>query len=106
MLAVLDRYSVQERDEDIYALDFDQIKDFLRFLFLANETIVLEEKQIDESAIDTKKPALEMYKQSIKEYELKAKAAKDQVERMAYVRVVDALKQDIRKFAGTDEQDQ
>ena len=87
-------------------LDFDQIKDFMHFLFLANETIILEEKEIDQSMIDSRRPALEMYKQSIKEYEQKAKASNDQVERMAYLRVVDALKHDIKKFAGNEEEEQ
>lgn len=103
---LFDYIGVQQREEEVYALDFEQIKDFLHFLFLANETIELHEKLVDESVIDSRRPAIEMYKQSIKEYEEKAKAAKDQVERMAYLRVIDALKQDIKKFVTTDEQDQ
>lgn len=97
---------MQARDEDTYTVDLDQIRDFMRFIFLANESIELESKPVDTSTIDDKLSAVEMYKASVREYEAKLKATKDPVEKAAYIKVIEALKHDIKKFAITTEEEQ
>lgn len=78
----------------------------MRFLFLANESIELEARPIDTSVVDDKLSAIEMYRASIREYEAKIKITKDPVERAAYLKVIDALNHDIKKFATTTEAEQ
>jgi hypothetical protein len=78
----------------------------MRFVFLANESIELESKPIDSSAIDDKLSAVEMYKASVREYEAKLKITKDPVERAAYVKVIEALNHDIKRFSTTTEEEQ
>ena len=97
---------MQYRDAEFYALDFDQISHFVRFLILANESIAVEEKQIDESMIDDKKPVLDMYKASIKEYETRVRFAKNDDEKLAFLKVLDTLREDIKKFSLTEEGEQ
>ena len=78
----------------------------MRFLILANESIAVEEKQIDESMIDDKKPVLDMYKASIKEYETRVRFAKNDDEKLAFLKVLDTLREDIKKFSLTEEGEQ
>lgn len=78
----------------------------MRFVFLANESIELESKPIDSSAIDDKLSAVEMYRASVREYEAKLKITKDPVERAAYVKVIEALNHDIKRFSTTTEEEQ
>ena len=75
-------------------------------MILANESIAVEEKLIDESMIDDKKPVLDMYKSSIKEYETRVRFAKNDEERLAFLKVLDTLREDIKKFSLTEEGEQ
>ena len=78
----------------------------MKFLVLGNETVAVAEKAVDESVFDTRKPVLEMYKASIKEYEARIRFAKSDEEKLAFLRLLDILKQDVKKFSVTEAEEQ
>ena len=87
-------------------MDLDQIKEFLRFLILANESIDLVPREEDYSVIDETRPVLEMYKQNIKEYESKIKYAKTKEEKALFTKLLDTLRDDVKKFSVTEAHEQ
>jgi len=56
--------------------------------------------------IDDKKPVLDMYKASIREYETRVRFAKNDDEKLAFLKVLDTLREDIKKFSLTEQGEQ